>query len=160
MHLKAITHHNLLDDHLIDLDKLKEDKLKEKDLFRAFKSILQYFLFLTLSIIVSYEMLDSNSFQYRNNLKNIFGDGDKSKNFTDVNLNSFLIYSRQNFNSKIQVQNINEIWKYTTNIIDLFQSQNNINERRLFKDNVSHLFGNVIIKQKRILKSNFKFQIF
>lgn len=76
--------HDLLDDKLADLDKLKEEKLKDRDLTRAFKSVMLYVLFLLLSIIISYQMLDFNAYQYRNNLKNIFGDGAKSKSFSQV----------------------------------------------------------------------------
>lgn len=83
MRLKA-RNHDLLEEKQVDLDNLRDEKLKQRDLTKAFKSIMSYVLFLLLSLVISYQLLDTNAYQYSHNLKNIFGDGDKFKSFNQV----------------------------------------------------------------------------
>ena len=63
-----------------DLIKLRETKLRDKKLKETFKEIILCLLFVALNMTVSYQMLDNNSLNYRQNLINLFG----AKNINDA----------------------------------------------------------------------------
>lgn len=66
------------------MNKLKEEKLKDKSLKSGLKEILLYLVFIALTMSLSYQMLDNDSFKYQYNLRNLFGAGDKHTSFNDV----------------------------------------------------------------------------
>lgn len=67
-----------------NIKKMKENKLIDKNLKTAFKSIAFYAIFAAMTLNLAYQMVDKNTFNYQNNLKNLFGAGDKSTKFLDV----------------------------------------------------------------------------
>ena len=71
-------------DNHADLNRLRELKLKDNQLKEAFKEIILCLLFVVLIMTCSYQMIDSNSFQYRQNLMNLFGAGNINNTFNNV----------------------------------------------------------------------------
>ncbi len=69
-----------------DLNKLRETKLRDNNLKEAFKEIIICLLFVTLTMTVSYQMLDYRSLQYRQNLMNLFGAGNINSAFKNVKI--------------------------------------------------------------------------
>jgi hypothetical protein len=67
-----------------DLIKLREKKLRDNKLKEAFKEIILCLLFVALNMTVSYQMLDNNSLNYRQNLMNLFGAGNINSAFNNV----------------------------------------------------------------------------
>jgi hypothetical protein len=63
---------------------MREKKLKENELKSAFKEIFLYLLFAGMTLTVAYQMIDKNTFNYQNNLRNLFAAGDKSTLFLKV----------------------------------------------------------------------------
>jgi hypothetical protein len=71
------------------LDKLKKEKLSDKLLKVACKETILYLILAGLTLTVAYQMIDVLAFRYQKSLKNIFGAGDKSTSF--FNVNTFMI---------------------------------------------------------------------
>ena len=112
---------------------MKEQKTKEKNLKIAFKTVICYVLFLVLSVSISLQVLDIKSHKYQYNLRNLFGDGDKSKEFSTV-------------------ERKEDIWNWLVKLPNVIKCQNEDRfcGNNLIKDYSSHLFGYLIVKQKRI----------
>lgn len=123
-----------------DLEKIRKDKFKNKEIKSILKEIILCLIFSTITLTLAYQMIDSNTFQYQYHLRNLFNVGDKSSNLFDA-------------------RDLNDIW---SQIIELFLpnlfafkwyngeivKENN----NLIYDFSSYLFGFAIIKQKRIKK--------
>ena len=67
-----------------NLNKQRENKLRDNQQKKAFKEIILCLLFVALSMTCSFQMIDSNSFQYRQNLMNLFGAGNINTAFNKV----------------------------------------------------------------------------
>ena len=79
----------------INLEQIKETKLKDNETKRILKEIILSITFIAITLCLAYQMTDRNTFQYQFNLKNLFGAGDKSTKFLDVisfNLKDHLKY--------------------------------------------------------------------
>ena len=50
------------------------------------QEILLSLAFVVLTMTCAYQLLDKDSFNYQNNLRNMLGAGDKSTSFVDVNI--------------------------------------------------------------------------
>lgn len=70
--------------HAINLNKLRETKLKDRKLKSALKEIIACLMFVALTMTVAYQMLDNNSLKYQQNLLNLFGAGNKNNQFNNV----------------------------------------------------------------------------
>ena len=71
-------------DNSVDLKELKKEKINDKLLKVAFKEIILNLIFAGVVLAIAYQMIDIKVNTYQNNLKNIFGAGDKSTSFLDV----------------------------------------------------------------------------
>lgn len=70
--------------HTFNLNKIRETKLKDKKLKSALKETMTCMLFVALTMSVSYQMLDSNSLKYQQNLLNLFEAGNMNNQFYSV----------------------------------------------------------------------------
>jgi hypothetical protein len=68
-----------------NLDDLRQNLLMDKKIKVALIETLLCILFVVMTMAVSYQMLDNDSFGYRNNLMNLFGAGSVSNSFNSVN---------------------------------------------------------------------------
>ena len=66
------------------LENLKFETARKKKVKAAIREILLSLLFAALTMLCTYQMLDSNSYKYQAELKNLFGAGDISTTFLDV----------------------------------------------------------------------------
>jgi hypothetical protein len=67
------------------LDELKKNRIKENRIKLVFKETILAGLFAGITFTIAYQMVDMKAFAYQSNLKNLFGTGDKSTTFSDVN---------------------------------------------------------------------------
>ena len=70
----------------INIDDLREKKLRDKKLGIALNEIILCLLFVGMTMSVSYQMLDTDSFGYQTNLLNLFGAGSVSNSFNSVRI--------------------------------------------------------------------------
>ena len=104
-------------------------------------------LFAVLAMLCAYQMLDYNTYNYQNNLKNLFGAGDKSKTLYDVKQASDIwIWAKQTL-----VPSLKGFTWYNGQSLD--------NETYLIGDYSSYVFGYAVMRQKRITNSKFIFII-
>jgi hypothetical protein len=146
-----------------DLNKLRETKLRDNNLKEAFKEIIICLLFVTLTMTVSYQMLDYRSLQYRQNLMNLFGAGNINSAFKNVKNIQFILITIQKYQNKFlilkKVQKITDIWDWAANVltpnllVKNWKSSQIINQSFLINDLSSILLGNPIVKQKRVSES-------
>ena len=71
----------------INLDDMRDKKMKDKKLNVALREIILSCCFVALSMAVSYQMSDPQGFYYQNSLKNLFGAGTVNNTFSQVKFN-------------------------------------------------------------------------
>lgn len=81
--------HNISSEEFLckDSNDLEEtrDKLVEKKYFKsALKEIIFYVIFVLLIMMITYQMVEPKAYEYQKNLRNLYGAGDKSNQFLDV----------------------------------------------------------------------------
>ncbi|PIK42301.1 putative polycystic kidney disease protein 1-like 2-like [Apostichopus japonicus] len=67
-----------------NLEKIRERRLKELQIFSVLKDILFYFLFLFTLMVVSYGNVDTWSYHYKANIEQILVMGDRINSFTNI----------------------------------------------------------------------------
>ncbi len=73
----------------INLEELIEIKTKDKQVKVALKEAILCLLFVGMTMTLSYQLVDGNAINYRNNILNLFEAGSINNNFYTVN-NFFL----------------------------------------------------------------------
>jgi hypothetical protein len=66
------------------VDEIKEYRLREIQMWETFRDILSYLVFLLVLYVVSYSNLNTNTYKYQQNLKNMFVAKDLKFDFASV----------------------------------------------------------------------------
>ncbi|KAJ8037623.1 Polycystic kidney disease protein 1-like 2 [Holothuria leucospilota] len=121
-----------------NLEKIRERRLKELQIFSVLKDIFFYFLFLFTLMVVSYGNLDTSSYIYKENVERILVGGDSPHAFTKVK-------TKEGF------------WNWARFVLlpslDATQMYNGLVDNSLkgyFADKTSFILGHSILRQLRV----------